>query len=201
MPEEGVTLGNLRDELYDRGYDYLNQDARGRARATRWANEAYAELCLEEPWPFRLTTTTGAAPLEIDDVDKILTVVDADNVPLHEVTERWLTTYDLTQTGTPLWFYRDSLTVRVWPVGTGSLTVRYYRLPPELVDAADETLVPARYMGTIVDAMVTRAAADRDNEKAAALADRMYQRGLALMRRQLLVAPTHVEHTFVSEDD
>lgn len=203
MPEAGVTLSMLRQEFFDRGYDHLAQTAASRARADRFINQGYLELCLEERWPFRLTSTSGAAPLTIEDVDAILTVTDTDNdsTRLYEMTERELTAWDLERTGTPLWFYRDSLVVRVWPASTGTISVRYWSVPAALVDAADETMVPARYANVIVDAAVIRAAGDRDNANAADLADRMYQRGLALMRRQLLNPPTHIEHSFVSEDD
>lgn len=201
--EPGVTLDQLRQELYDRGYDHLAQTAASRMRATRWINQAHAELCLEEKWPFRLTTTSGAAPLTIEDMDQVLTVVDSDNsnTQLDEMTEAELTVYDLAFTGTPLWFYRDALVVRVWPSSGTTISVRYFRLPPDLVSGTDTTLVPARYANAIVDSAVIRAAGDRDNPAAADLADRTYQRTLALMRRQLLVAPTHVVHSFISEDD
>jgi hypothetical protein len=203
MAEAGVALSALLTRLYSRGYDYLAQDAASRALATSFINEANAELELEEHWPFRLTTTTGTAPLEVANVDQILSVIDTDNSnrELHEMTERELTAFGLDATGTPLWFYRDSLSVRVWPLASTALSVRYWSLPTELVNATDETRVPKRYMGVIVDGAVLRAAADRDNRDAADLADRMYQRGLALMRRQLLVAPTHIQRSGLHEDD
>jgi hypothetical protein len=197
VAEPGVTLDELREELYARGRDDLKQDATGRARAARWINQAYAELCLEEPWPFRLTSVSGAAPLEIADVGDVLSVTDTGNSggELFEMTERELTDWGLTTTtGLPYWFYRDSLTIRVWPASTTTLLVRYWKLPAELVSAADETIVPKRFMGAIVDGAVLRGVADRDNPAAVQLADQMYQRQLALMRRQLLVAPTHIQH-------
>ncbi|HZA18976.1 MAG TPA: hypothetical protein VE645_19200 [Pseudonocardiaceae bacterium] len=195
----------LRQELYDRGFDHLAQTAASRDRATRWLNQAYLELCLEERWPFRLTTTSGAAPLTIGDVDAILTVIDSDNnaTRLYEMTEAELTAFDLSATGSnALWFYRDSLIVHVWPASGATLSVRYWSVPVELVAGSDETVVPERYANVIVDGAVMRAASDRDNPAAVDLAERMYQRGLALMRRQLLVAPTHIELVpGVSEDD
>lgn len=193
--EAGASLTDLLNELYARGYDHLSQDAAGQARATRWINQAYAKLTLEELWPFRLTTTTGLAPLTINDVDRVLTVVNSDdaNRELDEATERELTTFDLSLTGTPLFYFRDSLIVRVWPVATASIAVRYYRLPSELASGTDTTLVPKRYMDVLIDDAVRRAAKDRDNAEAVGLAGQEYESGLALMRRQLLIAPTHVQ--------
>lgn len=201
--EPGVTLDELRQELYDRGYDHLQQTAQTRQRATRWINQGYLELCLEERWPFRLTTTSGVAPLTIDDMDAVLTVAGADEnaTQLYEMTERELTAWNLGHTGTALWFFRDSLLVRTYPASEATITVRYWKVPAELVSWTDTTMVPRRYANVIVDAAVMRAASDRDNSMAVDLAERMYQRGLALMRRQLLVAPTHIEHSYMSEDD
>jgi hypothetical protein len=202
--EESFTLADLRGELYARGYDHLAQDAATQARADRFLNQAHAELCLEELWPFRLTSISGAAPLAVSDIDRILTVVDSDNGSrvLYELTEREATAMGLATAGSPMWFYRDSLLVRVLPDSATTLLVRYYMLPPELVDSTDSAIIPKRYMNVVVDSAVIRAAADRDNDKAALLADTMYQRGLSLMRRQLLVAQTHIEHIAgTSEDD
>lgn len=200
--EPGATLADLQAELYARGYDHLAQDAAGVARGLRWINQAAAELTLEELWPFRLNTATGAAPLSIADLDRVLSVVDTGNSnrELVEMTERELTTWDLSYAGTALYFYRDSLQVKTYPVG-GTLSVRYYSLPTDLVSPADTTLVPARYMDVIVDGAVRRAAKDRDNPDAVALAEQERQRGLELMRRQLLVAPTHQQRVGWSEDD
>jgi hypothetical protein len=201
--ETGATLADLQTELYARGYDHLMQDATGVARGLRWINQAYAELVLEELWPFRLNTATGAAPLSITDLDQVLTVIDTsnDNRELEQATEFEMTVFDLTGTGDALWWYRDNLQIKTYPVG-GTLSVRYYSLPTELVSSSDTTLVPERYMNVIVDGAVRRAAADRDNPDAVALAEAERQRGLDLMRRQLMVAPTHIQRVpFVHLDD
>lgn len=199
--ETGATLADLQTELYSRGYDHLQQDAAGVARGLRWINQAYAEVVLEELWPFRLNTATGAAPLSIPTLDRILTVIDTGNAntELDEATERELTAWDLTETGTAQYYFRDSLQVKTWPVG-GTLSVRFYSLPTDLAAPTDQTLVPARYMDVIVNGAVRRAAVDRDNPDASTLAEAERQRGLDLMRRQLLVPPTHVRRVAFSED-
>lgn len=192
--ETGAALSDLQAELYARGYDHLAQDAAGVARGLRWINQAINELTLEELWPFRLNTATGTAPLTILDLDRVKTVIDTNNAnnPLDEMTEDELTPFDVAATGIPLYYWRDSLQVKTWPVG-GTLSVRYWSLPTSLVAPADTTLIPARYLNVIVDAAVRRAAADRDNPDAVGLAEQEYERGLNLMRRQLLVAPTHIQ--------
>lgn len=194
--EVGDTFLNLQNELYARGYDHLNQNAAGRARAKRYINQAHQELCLEELWPFRLATATGAAPLLIADLDRVLTVVDTANnrQRLFVASEEELSNADLTATGTPVYFYRSaSLQVSTWPVG-GTLSVRYFRVPNMLASDADTTLVPLRYSDAIVDGAVRRAAKDRDNPDAVALAEAERQRALTLMRAQLLEPPDHFIH-------
>lgn len=200
--EAGATLTDIQTELYSRGYDHLNQDAAGRARALRWINQSYQAALLEESWPFRLNTATGAAPLSVTDLGEILTVVDTanSNFELGEMTERELAAYDLTITGVPLWYFRDNLQIKTWPVG-GTLSVRYYSLPPDLANGTDTTLIPKRYMDVIVDGAVRRAAKDRDNPDAVQLAESERQRGLDLMRKQLLVAPTHQQEIYGSHID
>jgi hypothetical protein len=198
----GASLSDLLTEFYGRGYDDLQQDAVGQARATRWINQADGELTLEEPWPFRLSTASGAAPLTIADLDEVLSVtLDEDRTELVEMTERELTGYDLEATGTAVYFYRDDLTVRVWPVSTATVDVRYYRLPVELVAPADTSMIPEQYMNAIVDRAVMAAGANRDNPAVVELADRMYQRTLSLMRRRLLVAPTHIQRNAANHLD
>lgn len=178
------------------------QDAAGVARGLRFINQAYAEVVLEELWPFRLNTATGAAPLSIPTLDRVLSVIDTGNAnrELTEATERELTASDLAITGVPMWFFRDSLQIKTYPVG-GTLSVRFYSLPTDLAAPTDTTLVPARYMDVIVNGAVRRAAVDRDNADASTLAEAERQRGLDLMRRQLLVPPTHLQRVAFSEDD
>lgn len=200
--EPGATLLDLQSELYARGYDHLLQDAAGIARGLRWINQAYAEVVLEELWPFRLNTATGAAPLSIPTLDRVLSVTDTGNSnrELDEMTEAELTPWDLTYTGTAIYYFRDSLQIRTYPSG-GTLSVRFFSLPTDLAAPTDQTLVPARYADVIVNGAVRRAAVDRDNPDASTLAEAERQRGLDLMRRQLLVPPTHQRRASFSEDD
>ncbi len=188
----GATFLELQTEFFARGHDYLNTDDAGRTRAKRWLNQAHARVCMEELWPFRLGTLSGAAPLYIAGLDQVLTVIDTtnNNLELDEATEWELAVYDLAQTGTPSMYYQDSFFIRTFPLG-GALSVRYYRVPDALVNDADTTLVPLRYADVIIDDAVRRAAKDRQYGEGVQLAAAEYQDGLNLMRRNLLVAPTH----------
>jgi hypothetical protein len=205
VAEAGVTLLALRTELYARGHNYLSQDAAGIARATRWVNQAYQAVCLKELWPFRLTTATGAAPLAITDLGTILrggvTVPGNNNYVLDDLTETEATPLDLTATGGYPWFYyRDDQTIRVWPLGSNSISVRYYKIPAKLVADGDLTIVPERFMDVVVDDAVIRAAKDNDDAAAVALARQERDAGLVDMREALLPPPTHMRRVAVHED-
>ncbi len=191
--ETGAAFSDLLNELYARGYDHLAQNAASVTRARRFINQANAEVELAEHWPFRKLTVQGVAPLQITDVQDIDTVVDTGNADseLDWMSERELTVYDLTRTGTPAWWWRSNLQVNVYPVAATTIEVRYWATPVLLVSDADTTRVPLRFMDAIVDSAVRRAAKDRDNPTAVALAQQELDRSLNLMRVTLLDMPRH----------
>jgi hypothetical protein len=181
-----MNLGELRVELGARGYDYLLQDQAGINRANRWINEGYTrDICDRQPWPFLEMTATGAAPLSVDDVRDVLSVVDFTNGSVLTATDRRdLTAIDPknTGTGTPWSYVLDGLdTFSTYPTSTTSLSVRYIGTPPLLANDADEPLVPVRFQNLIVDAAVIRALRDSDNWDAAAAAKQAFKEDLAEM--------------------
>lgn len=192
LTEPGARFVDLRDEVFSRGYDYLQQDTGivEPVRVNRWINQAYLEATLEDLWPFRRTTLVGTTPLTIGDLGTVGLIHDANRQPLHEVHvddwihyERTIGTSGLYQRGANI----------IYTSNTGDvITVAYYAIPPYLVNDADTTWIPLRFMDVIVDGAVRRAAKDADNPEAAAFAEDERVRGLALMRRQLLVPPERV---------
>jgi len=200
--EAGVALSVLRTEFWARGYDYLSQDAAGIARTDRWLNQSHASIVLKELWPFRLTTTSGAAPLSIANVGKVLSVIDSDNNDwdLTEMTEREMTPYRLTSLGIPYFYYRDGLTLRLWPSSTHTISVRFYARPAKLVNDADTTMIPERFMDVLIDDAVIRGGKDADNAQVVALARQERDQGLADMREDLMVAPRHIQRSGYHED-
>lgn len=183
-----TTFLQLQTEFFARGYDYLNDAGAGLTRAKAWLNQSYLELCEEEPWPFLMATTTGAAPLAIADLGRILSVLDTANAsnPLIEMDEDELMDNfpPITTTGVPYLFYVDDLTVRTYPVG-GTLSVRYWKVPALLSANGDIAVVPDRFANLIVDGAIRRAAIDNDNPAGVAMVEEERQRGLDLMRRSL----------------
>jgi hypothetical protein len=183
-----ATFLQLQTEFYARGFDYLNDGGVGVTRAKAWLNQSYLELCEEELWPFLLTSATGAAPLIVTDLRTTYTVVET-------VTSRELQPSDedelvnnftlLTTTGTPIFYYVDDVTIKTYPVG-GTLRVRYWNVPVQMVATTDVAIVPDRFTNLIVDGAVRRAANDNDDDGAAKRAEDERQRGLDLMRRSLM---------------
>lgn len=162
-----MTFGELQTEFYARGFTWLNDGGAGQTRVKRWLNESYHELCEEDSWPFLETNTSGAAPLAIADLRQILDVYDATNeIQLLPIDRRQLRYYetDISTTGTSEVWYLENVTIKVFPVSTVTLTVRYLKVPVDLAASNDIPIIPVRYQDLIVDLAVIRAYRDRDNE-------------------------------------
>lgn len=149
-----LTFATMQTELSDRGFSRLSA-----TRLGYFINQARADLDNAMPWPYRLTSASGAAPLTITDLGTIEEVVNTANqsLPLDYSSRRsLLDSYGiLTTTGVPCWFYVDNGVVRTYPVG-GTLTVRYYKRTPDLT-GVQAPLAPSDYHLLIVDMAEQRA--------------------------------------------
>jgi hypothetical protein len=145
-----VTKAELVQEVIDRGYDYESSGRVGRS-----IDRAHRRICSRRNWPFLEAETTGTAPLEIADLRWVLSVKTDEN-PVQGVDRRWLvsTLPNLTDTGTPAFWYLEDQTLNVYPVDPeASLTVRYKKRPAVMADG-DEPLVPEEWQYLIVDLAV-----------------------------------------------
>lgn len=148
-----MDLTTARTRLAGRGFDYLTTDQLDEALNTAKNNfeDAY-------PWPWLEDTTTGTAPLTIADLKQILYVVDTTHdCPLSGNDSRTLAEWDpgFTATGDPQYWWLDGLTtLKVWPLSTAQLEVRYVKESPELADGSDEPLIPDRYCAIWLDLAV-----------------------------------------------
>lgn len=163
-----MTYAELKQELVDRGYDYLST-----ARLGRFVQRSYRTICARQDWPFLQTTKEGTAPLEISDLRKVLSVTDSTNdTVLRGMDRRWLAmTYpDLPDEGNPSYWYLEDDTLKVYPASTSvTLSVRYIKRPAELGES-DEPLFPEEYQYLIVDMAATHCLRDNDEyEEARAL--------------------------------
>lgn len=178
-----MNFSELKQELFARGTNYLEEDAAGQARAERWLNQAYREIANLQSWPFLVTTTTGTAgagEVSLPDVRKVLYVL-ADGRTLSHVRIEDLTdgSFDLTRTGTPIYWYLEGSVLKTWPAG-GTVTVRYSkRLPP--LSGTSEPVFDEEYHDLIVDGAMLRAYKDTDNFEAYASLRQVYDASLAQM--------------------
>jgi hypothetical protein len=69
-----VNRGELRQELYDLGHDYLEDEP---GRAERFLDQGAADILLDEPWPQRVTEDTLAPGALLPSLGTILQVWDA----------------------------------------------------------------------------------------------------------------------------
>jgi hypothetical protein len=147
-----TTLVTARTELQARGY---NRFTAGRLDA--WLNEAKNRFeDYNFDWPWLKTSTTGTAPVTISDLRRVSSVVDqSTKLPIDPVPASATIEFDyadLTLAGPPGGWYLTSDTVlTTFPVGTGTLSVRYIKFSPELSGDSDAPLIPARYRTTWVD--------------------------------------------------
>ena len=158
------SLAEFLAEFYAMGFSYLSDTPAGVARATRWINQAYRELCGLERWPFLEATVVAAAPATVADLAEVLSVVDTTNAnqTLAQADQVTLSaTVDLTSLGVPQCYYiTNGTTVNVWPVATNQLSIRYVVKPSNLTAGTDTVIVPSEYSDVIVLGAVRRGLLD-----------------------------------------
>lgn len=170
-----MTFNELKEELFARGTNYLEEDASTEARAERWLNQAYREILNLHPWPFLQATATGTAGagyVSIADLRKLRAVSDI--TPGYDVhlgrasfEELLEENGDLTETGDPEWYYVDgTATVKAFPVG-GQIKA-YYIKRVDPMSGTDTPVFDEEYHNLIVDKAMIKAYIDSDNFEAAA---------------------------------
>lgn len=188
-----MNLGELRDELSARGFDYLSA-----ARQTTIVNFARAELDDLALWPYRLTTATGTAPLTIATLGEVESVTDTtQQMPLlrRSAPEIVHDFGDLTTVGTAAWWYVDTgPAITVFPVSGTEISVRHWAVTPDLTTDTDEPESPSRWHRVIVEIAVRMAYQDSDNHDAAAATQTQIDRDVAQMLTALMgdYGPTEV---------
>ncbi len=176
----------LRTELKERGFDYLSA-----ARADRYVDLAYQELCEEFEWPFLETTNSATAPQTISGLLTVISVTNSTNeTKLLPLDRRTVIDFDpsLNDTGTAAYYYITAGNiVNVHPANTSdTFLTRYYQIPDEL-DGTDTILVPSRYRYLIIEAAARHAYQDSDNPELAGMCRNEYNTGLLKMQQTLHV--------------
>lgn len=197
-----MNLGAARTELGDRGFDYLSP-----SRMTQFLNDALTDLEDRYLWPWQKKTTTGTAPLVISDLKYVRSVYDSTGNEVFGIDDDDDVWVD--RTGSPEnWWIDDTggtTTLRAYPVGSATWTVRYVATDATLSSDTDTPNVPARYHGLWVDLAVIRAYHDSDNFAAAnALqqqVDVKVQRMIEQFETRNRMNSQHVRIIAGSEDD
>lgn len=155
-----MNFEQLVQEVNERGYQYL-----AASRIETFVQRAYQKLEAKYVWPWREGTKEGTAPFEIKDLRDVLSVVDTTTErPLYGQTRQWLVERfpNLEETGEPLWWWLDNLTLRTFPVSTSeNIQVRYAK-KPEVLTAKLEPAMPSEWHGLIVDLAVVDCLKEND---------------------------------------
>lgn len=181
-----MDLVTIRGEVQARGQDHVSTTL-----LDRWINRAYQDVCDRFPWPFLEVTVTGTAPLTISDLAHALSVLDTTNDAVLEwddprtIIER---DADLTTTGLPDSWYYEGTALKVYPVNTSAqLSVRYIKIPTDLVADGDTPLLPTRFHYLLVQGACVWAYERAQDRDAAADYEQRYENGIANMAAALLV--------------
>jgi hypothetical protein len=176
-----VNLGQARNELEERGFHYLEP-----SRLNFMLNRALTDLEAFYLWPWQKKTVTGAAPLVISDLKYVRSVYDSTGNEMFGIDDDDDVNVD--RTGSPEnWWIDDTsstTTLRVYPVGNATLTVRYIATDAVLSADSDTPNLPDRYSGVWIDLAVVRAYHDSDNFAAAQALDARVRADLQQMLEQ-----------------
>ena len=159
-----VNLSAARQELSDRGFDYLSAP-----RQNLMLNDALQEIQDYWEWPWLRKTASGPTPLVISDLKTVLKVTDSNGNEVQGISDS--DDFSPILTGTPTnWWIDDTSgtpTITAYPTGSITLTVRYERDITTLASDGDTPDMPDRYNRVWLDLAVALAYEDSDNFAAA----------------------------------
>lgn len=185
-----MTLKEIYEEVVAHGWANIADEEGGEARIKRWINQAYREVLNHRAWGFLEDDAEGKAPLTIEDLGHVLSVVCVEQgTRLGYTTRAGLIHWDptLAATGVPRQWYLETDTVlHVYPVNTDlKIKVRYLTEPADLKEDGDEPVMPAAWHQLLVDGAVVRAYKTTDNYEAAGFMRQEYDRVLRDMVKTL----------------
>lgn len=166
-------------------------------------NETYWDVCGRDNWPFLESSATlnyaGSSatssnfPTDFGKVQKLYVTSTGSGLEPWRMDDFYdVYANNLTLAGTPLIYYFEANTLRVYPLataGTAVLTMKYISKPAELLSSDVEAAlkIPARYhRGTIVKGTVIQLAMARDDMELSVEAERLFEKTYSMMRQDLM---------------
>ena len=188
------------------GFDDLNDAGTGLTRVKRVINEAMHEINGLHDWAFTAASASGAAPLTVSDLHKVIDVTDSTNdTKLRHIDRAALTDFypDLPTSGTPSVYWLDGLTtLRVYPLNTSvTISVRYHKYAADLSADGDEPLIPDRYRPVLIYRAAAKLHRYRENFEAAAALDGEAERLISQMREALIFRGSEADFQVVEAKD
>lgn len=123
-----MTFAELVQECQDSGLDHLSD-----TRAGRFVNLAYKRIYNRELWPWRLTETTGVAPVTIAGTIRQVLTSDGYSIPPANEENIENNGNQLSYAGAAqVWYHDKDRKVRTFPVDGDTLTIRYYAKATDL---------------------------------------------------------------------
>ena len=188
--DTGATLGELEDRLKAQGFHYLEPDT-----VTECVVQAVDEVGLEELWPWRVAEDTGPAPLTVEHLGPVDSVMRAgEKIPIWPRRHsELLEERRLTRSGPALYYWVEGTTIQVNPESTEQITVRHYSRQlwtgggtgPE--DDEDTVTIPARIQRVILAFARSNAHLHNGDEAQAMMQRQVGENFLGKLRDQELV--------------
>ena len=181
---EAQPFSTIYADVIARGFQFLDDDGAGEARVKRRINERYQDLMERFPSAWAYADASGTAPLTLNDVSMVHTVLDSTNdVPLRHMDRRELQDRypDLPDTGDPVWWYFDDWnTLNVYPANTSvTIKVRYVAVPEDLTGDSDEPLSPSRWNNAIIEGATADLHRDNGDYDDATVCEARYEQIIA----------------------
>jgi hypothetical protein len=189
--EVGMTLTELREEVFAQGFDDFEGDTAKEALINKWINTAYQEVCLFKDWPFLESEYEGTLPTTLSNLGKVLDVVSVSNrYNLRPYDRRTLIRRDPTLEGmgniAECWFLEGNGKVVVYPKSASETFRVRFTVVPEELSGVKKPIVPQRFQYLISKGAQRWAYMSRDAYQAAELVEGIWNRGLEQMTKQLL---------------
>lgn len=204
-----ITYRNIQDRILDL---ISKSDATTRNRVKNWINMGQSDFVLRELWPFRETTDTISLVQGTQEYSLVSEMADIDQqniiaVSLQGSVQAKLVywpynqlralkpDFDYDGQSVPNKYYLKSGQIGFYPTPNASMTVAvdYYKVPTELDDDADETIIPANYREALVHYGLSLEHDFNSDPDLAQKAMNRYEEIVTLARNNLLVQPNDTE--------